>query len=168
MQFCVLLLISSCSSLITKEDCQKDMHTLGLEHGKHGGPNLAENIRRVCRNDLNLEPYITGFNTGWSDFCTPFHGFEMGKKADNYRSFCPAEKETLFREKYLIGKMVFEKNDQLQDLEDKIKELSSQLEKAQSNIALQDELKTYKDNLNSLKSEIQFLEIKGKSLIHTN
>jgi hypothetical protein len=160
--------MSSCSSLITKEDCQKDMYNLGLDHGKHGGANLVENIRRVCRNDLKLEAYTIGFKIGWSDFCTPFHGFEMGKKADNYRSFCPAEKEILFREKYLIGKIVFEKIDQQHDIEDKIKELSGQLEKDKSDIAIQDELKINKENLNSLKREIQFFELRGKSLVHTN
>ena len=92
------------------------MKTLGLNHGKHGLSNYSDEVRNVCiSNDksVNIEAYQIGFNMGWSDFCTPFHGFELGEKGDIYKSSCPAEKENLFREKYLIGKKVYEKKDQI-------------------------------------------------------
>ena len=144
---------------------------MGLEQGKKGMANLSDDIRRVCGGDklaASLEAYQNGFNTGWSTFCTSFHGFEMGKKGDIFKSYCPVEKEILFREKYLIGKMVYEKKDQLLDFEDKVKELTTQTEKNPNSSALKDELKLYKDNWNSLKREIEFLELKGLSLVHTN
>ena len=163
----LLLTVSSCSSLISKDDCKKDMSAFGLDQGKRGLTNLSEEIRRVCNENVNLEAYQIGFNTGWSDFCTSFHGFEMGKKGDIYKSFCPAEKEELFREKFLIGKTVYEKKDQVIEVEEKIKDLLEN-EKDQSSVTLTEELKRNQDYLRSLKREIQALEQKGLSLIHTN
>ena len=103
------------------------MHLMGLDQGKRGLNNLSENIRKVCiTNDktVNLEAYQAGFKIGWSIFCSPSNGYQMGKKADLYKSFCPDDKEDLFREKFLIGKKVNEKFDQVSELEDKIKELT--------------------------------------------
>ena len=168
LSFTFLLIIASCSSLISKEDCGKDMQSMGLDQGKRGLNNLAENIRRVCNTDdktVNLEAYQTGFKTGWSIFCSPINGFKMGKKGDLYKSFCPEDKEDLFREKFLIGKKVNEKNDQLSEYEDKIKELSQGGEK---DLSAREELTRTEESLRSLKREIQALEQKGMSLVHTN
>jgi hypothetical protein len=166
-----LLLAISCSSIISKDDCKKDMKLLGLDHGKRGLPNLSEELRRVCLTSsetVSLEAYQTGFNMGWSNFCTPFQGFEMGKKGDLYKSFCPPEKEDLFHEKFLIGKNVYEKKDQVSDIEEKIKELKATAEKDSASQASKDDLKRTEDYVLSLKREIQALEQKGMSLIHTN
>lgn len=147
------------------------MKYLGLDHGKRGLSNLSEELRRVCVTSdeaVNLEAYQMGFNMGWSNFCTPFQGFEMGKKGDLYKSFCPLEKEELFREKFLIGKKVYDKKDQVIEVEEKIKELKAASEKNPASQALKDDLKRTQDYMLSLKREIQALEQQGMSLIHTN
>lgn len=144
---------------------------MGLDHGKRGMPSLLEEVRKVCVTSdgfVNLEAYQTGFNMGWSDFCTPFHGFEIGKRGDLYKSFCPPEKEELFREKFLIGKKVYEKKDQVIEVEEKIKDLSNLSERDSTSVALKDELKKYQDYLRNLRREIQALEQQGMSLVHTN
>lgn len=163
-----LLLISSCSSLISKDDCKKDMLAFGLDHGKHALSNLSEDVRRVCVTSdetVDLEAYQKGFNIGWTTFCTPFHGFEMGSKGDIYKSFCPVEKEELFHEKFLIGKKVYEKKDQVIELEEKIKEITPNTEK---DLSAREELLKIQDYLRGLKREIQSLEQQGMSLVHTN
>jgi hypothetical protein len=163
-----VLFISSCSNLITKEDCKKDMLNMGLDHGKRGLSNLSDNIRRACdsgEQTISLEDYQTGFNRGWSAYCTSFNGFVMGKKGDNYKSFCPIEKEELFHEKFLIGKKVYEKKDQVIEVEEKIKELNQNTEK---DLSTKDELNKAEEYLRELKREIQSLEQKGMSLVHTN
>jgi len=147
------------------------MKTLGLEHGKKGLNRLTDEVRSVCvsgNGAVDLELYEAGFNMGWSTYCTPFNGFEMGRKGDSYKSFCPPEKEELFHEKFLIGKKVYEKKDQVIDLEEKIKELSKNDEKDQSPKVLNDELKKRQEHLLLLKREIQALEQQGMSLVHTN
>ncbi|MDO9184008.1 MAG: DUF2799 domain-containing protein [Bacteriovorax sp.] len=164
----VLILTTSCSSVISKNDCKKDMNAFGLDHGKHGLSSLADELRRVCttgESSVDLQAYQTGFNMGWSDFCTTFHGFEMGRKGDLYKSFCPLDKEELFHEKFLIGKKVYEKNDQVTEIEEKIKDLNPQ---AAQDLSKKEELIKIKDYLLALKREIQGLEQKGRSLIHTN
>lgn len=166
--FLVLLSINSCSSIISKEDCKKDMHSLGLDHGKRGFVTQIEEIRRICSNSenlINLESYNEGFQIGWSIFCTPAHGYEMGEKGDSYKSFCPKDKEDLFHEKFLIGKKINTKRDQVSELEDKIKDFSQTSEKDPS---MKEELIQSEASLLALKREIQSLEQKGMSPIHTN
>lgn len=144
------------------------MQSLGIEHGKKGFSRLTEDVRAVCMNNdktVSLERYETGFNMGWSAYCTSFNGFEMGRKGDNYKSFCPPEKESLFHEKFLIGKTVYEKKDEVEELEEKIKDLNSIADK---DMATKDELRKNQELLLSLKRDIQVLEQKGVSLIHTN
>lgn len=165
-----LFIISSCSSIISKEDCKRDMSGLGLEHGTKGLSKLTDEVRTVCvKNDqtVNLEQYEAGFNMGWSSYCTSFNGFDMGRKGDIYKSFCPPDKEDLFREKFLIGKKVYEKKDQVIELEEKIKQISIDTEKESSSAASKDELKKFQNHLRSLKREIQALEQQGTSLVHT-
>jgi hypothetical protein len=158
--------------MISKDDCKKDMLELGLLHGTKGHNKLTDELRSICvtsTETINLELYETGFNKGWRLYCSSYNGFEMGRKADTYRSFCPLEKEDLFHEKFLIGKMVYEKNDQVMDIEDKINKITFNPEKEASSLNLQkDELKRLQDYLRSLKNEIQALEQKGTSLVHTN
>lgn len=147
------------------------MKSLGLEHGKKGLAKLTDEVRSTCVNNnqsVDLELYEEGFNIGWSTYCTPFNGYEMGKMGDSYKSFCPFEKEDLFREKFLIGKKVYEKKDQVIELEEKIKALSKNEEKDESPRVLNDELKKRQQHLLLLKREIQVLEQQGTSLIHTN
>lgn len=163
-----LITFNSCSSVVSKDDCKKDMLELGLEHGKKGLNKLTDEVRSACisaEQTLDLELYEKGFNMGWSSYCIPFNGFDMGRKGDIYKSYCPPEKEELFREKFLIGKKVNEKKDQVSEIQEKIKELSvgsdiSALEK--------EELKKLKDYLQTLNRDIQILEQQGMSLIHTN
>lgn len=143
---------------------------LGLDHGKRGMSRLTDEIRSTCQSGdtiVNLEGYEKGFTMGWSSYCTAFHGFDMGVKGDLYKSFCPPEKESLFREKFLIGKQVYEKKDQVKEIEEKVQDLSSNIDK-DSSAASVDELKRMKDYLRSLKNEIQKLEQLGTSLVHTN
>lgn len=137
---------------------------MGLDHGRRGMSSLSEEIRKVCitsTQTVDLEAYQKGFYVGWSNFCTPFRGFSMGAAGDIYKSYCPPEKEALFHEKFLIGKEVYEKKDQVTELEAKIKNLSG-------NPNFKDEMKKYENDLMVLNREIQALEQKGKSLIHTN
>ncbi|RPJ75000.1 MAG: DUF2799 domain-containing protein, partial [Alphaproteobacteria bacterium] len=75
----LLLLITSCSSVISKDDCTKDMKSLGLEHGKKGLSSLADEVRSVCVNgkqSVDLELYEAGFKIGWNTYCTSFNGYE--------------------------------------------------------------------------------------------
>lgn len=164
----VLLLTGSCTTVTNKSDCKKDMNVLGFEHGSRGHSNLSDEVRKVCGTNektLNYDSYQKGFITGWINYCTPFRGFEMGKKGDIYKSYCPAEKEALFHEKFLTGKRLVDKKDQVNDLEEKIKELSSNSEK---DLPVQAELKKLQENLRDLNRDIQRLEQDGKSQIHTN
>jgi hypothetical protein len=145
------------------------MHSLGLEHGRRGLNDLLDDVRSTCgATAVGLENYGSGFSSGWDIFCTTYNGFQMGKKGDPYRSYCSALKEDLFHEKYFIGKKVYEKNDQVADLEEKIQDLVVEIEKDSTSFSLKDELKKYQNEFLILKREIQALEQQGISLVHSN
>jgi hypothetical protein len=160
---------TSCSS-ISKEDCNKNMQAFGRDQGTKGKPNLLEDIRKSCSRgnpSIDLGAYQMGFEQGWNEYCTTFNGFKMGEKGDTYKSFCPPEKEDLFHEKFLIGKQVYEKKDQVKELQDKLMDLSEE-GKDLTNPSIHDEMARLKDLIWTTNREIQSLEQKGKSLVHTD
>lgn len=176
MKLCVpfsLLLLSfaftSCSS-ISREDCSKDMRDFGYEHGRKGMSNLLEDVRKTCQKHeppVDLARYQTGFEAGWTEYCTPFNGYRMGVKGDLYKSFCPPEREDLFHDRFLIGKKVYDKKDQAKELEEKILDLSED-GKDLTSPSTHDELNRYRTELRDLNKEIQGLEQQGMSNVHIN
>ncbi len=163
------LALTSCSS-ISKEDCSKDMHDLGYEQGRKGMNNLLEDVRNTCLRQnpsLDLAKYQSGFEDGWGEYCTPFNGYRMGAKGDVYKSYCPEEKEDLFHVRFLIGKKVYEKNDQVRELQEKIMDLSSDPKDLQTP-AVRDELNNLKNEMKDLTNEIQRLEQQGLANVHLN
>jgi polyhydroxyalkanoate synthesis regulator phasin len=137
------------------------MKAFGLDQGRKGQNNLSEDIRKICvrpNSIIDLEGYDKGFNSGWSEYCTPINGLENGKKGEIYKSYCPPEKEDLYHEKFLIGKKIYEKKDQASEIETKIKEL---IPGAQHDLASKEELNRLKESLLELNREIQSLEQSG-------
>lgn len=155
------LLFASCST-IDKKDCNTDMHELGLRQGRMGSPKkYTDEIRNVCRNRqpfVDLQQYELGFKKGWIEFCRPANALAMGKADDPYASFCPENRENLFREKYLIGKQIHELKDQEEELAEEIESLRTDHEKDDDSLA---ELKRLEKDLVDLRRNIQQLEIKG-------
>lgn len=157
----VSLTLISCST-ISKKDCDKNMRELGLAQGRAGSPKkYTDDLRNVCmgRNpNIDLEAYEKGFYQGWMEYCLPNRAFEMGKRSDRYFSFCPAERESMFREKYLIGKHVFELKDEEEELKERLEELKPTIT---TNSADSDEYHKIQKGLDKLRSEIQALEVEG-------
>ncbi len=164
--FCYFFIISfvtlsSCST-ISKKDCEKDMMALGLQQGRAGSAKkYTDDLRNVCmgkKPNINLEAYEMGFYKGWAEYCLPNRAFEMGKKADRYFSFCPAERESQFREKYLIGKHHFELKDTEAEIVSKINEIKPDINK---NASDNDQYVKLQQELEKVKREIQALEVEG-------
>jgi hypothetical protein len=155
------LLLASCST-ISKKDCNKDMIKFGLEQGRAGSPKkYTDEISSVCLSNnpnLDLSGYEKGFYQGWSEFCLPNRAFEMGKKSDRYISFCPAERESQFREKYLIGKHHFELKDIEMDIVQKMNDIRPDINKSTIDYDNYIKLQT---ELEKVRREIQALEVEG-------
>lgn len=157
----ILPLAYSCST-ITKKDCFKDMKELGLAQGREGSPKkYTDDLRDTCMGknpSIDLESYEKGFYQGWMEYCLPNKAYEMGKRSDRYFSFCPPERESMFREKYLLGKHVFELKDEEEELKDRLEVLKPTIS---TNSADSDEYHKIQKGLEKLRSEIQALEIEG-------
>jgi hypothetical protein len=158
----LFLTFVSCST-IDKKDCSKDMKELGMAHGRSGSPKkFTDELRKVCspkNPSIDLESYEIGFSKGWLEYCLPTRSFEMGKKNDSYVSFCPPEREDMFREKYLIGKRYFELKDTEEDVVDELERLKLTMNEEPSDL---EEHKILTKELEALRREIQKVELEGK------
>lgn len=125
------------------------MYNFGLDQGKIGSQKkYTDDLRNKCSGinpNIDLEGYEKGFMQGWMQFCVPTKAFDMGRSGDRYFSFCPSEREDLFREKYLAGKHYNE----LKDVED---DILVKLEEARSTV---NESPTNLDNYNQLQKELE-------------
>ncbi len=155
------LFTTGCSS-IDKKDCQSDMTEMGLKHGRMGSPKkFTDQLRSICSGGghvIDLEKYEKSFHLGWGDYCTPSNALSLGKTSDPYVSFCPAQKEAIFREKYLIGKRINELKDIEDELMDEITELR---EDALNGEVPPDEVKKLEKDLIDLRKNRAELEING-------
>jgi hypothetical protein len=155
------ILALSCST-IKKQDCTKDMHALGLFHGRAGSPKkYTDEIRNRCMGNnpnIDLEGYEKGFNQGWMEYCLPNRAFEMGKRSDRYFSFCPAEREAMFREKYLVGKHHAELKDTEEEIVEKIEEIRPTINESATNF---DDYTKLQKELEKVRRDIQALEVEG-------
>lgn len=156
-----LLSLSSCST-ITKKDCEADMYQFGLNHGRNGSPKkFTEQLRSTCylsAPPVDLENYEKGFEAGWKEYCRPANALSLGKISDPYVSFCPSEKEAVFREKYLIGKRINE----LKDIENEmIDELADLREDSADGEAQPEEIRKKEKDLVDIRKSITELEIAG-------
>jgi peptidoglycan hydrolase CwlO-like protein len=156
-----LMLFSSCST-IHKKDCAKDMNAFGLSQGRLGSPKkYTDELRDKCLGsypNIDLEAYEKGFYQGWTEYCLPNRAFEMGKKSDIYVSFCPIERESMFRQKYLIGKHHAELKDVEQEIMDKLEEIKPTIKESATNF---DDFTKLQKELEKVKRDIQALEVEG-------
>jgi hypothetical protein len=159
---CLLPLVLTACSSIDKRDCDKDMHELGLRHGRMGSPRkYTEEIRGVCSNHnppIDLERYEKGFTIGWIEYCRPVNALILGKADDRYVSYCPENRENVFREKYYIGKRISELKIQVDELNDEIADV--RIDAANDDKAAF-ELKKLEKSLDEINRDIQNLEIEG-------
>lgn len=138
------------------------MNVLGLSQGRAGSPKkYTDKLRDTCMShkpDIDLAAYEKGFYQGWMEYCLPNKAFELGKRSDRYFSFCPPERESSFREKYLIGKHHAELKDVETDIVDKMEEMRPHI--SESVINLDDYTKLQKE-LEKVRRELQALEVEG-------
>lgn len=138
------------------------MKDLGLFHGRNGSPKkYTDELRDTCMRShpsIDLESYEKGFYQGWMEYCLPNRAFEMGKKADRYISFCPAEREAGFREKYLLGKHHYELKDVEEEIVSKMEELKPTISTSTSDL---DEHSKLQKELDKTRREIQAIEVEG-------
>lgn len=157
-----LTFLAACSS-INKKDCNKDMRSFGLSQGRAGSPKKqTDSLRKVCssRNpNIDLQAYEEGFYQGWTEYCLPNKAFEMGKRDESYASFCPPEREELFREKYLIGKRYYELKDSESNIVMKINELRPTITQNSSDLESYNELNK---EVESIRRELMQVEAEGR------
>jgi hypothetical protein len=138
------------------------MKAFGLSQGRIGSPKkYTDELRDKCMSsypNIDLESYEKGFYQGWAEYCLPNRSFDMGRKSDPYVSFCPPEREAMFRQKYLIGKHHAELKDVEQEMSEKLEDMKPNIN--ESSINFDNYVKLQKE-LEKVRRDIQALEVEG-------
>ena len=111
-----LTLLSSCETIplpvVTKKvDCQGlNWFEKGRSQGAKGQASQFLEESKKCR-DISLDQknsYLNGWQTGVNQFCTPEHGFSLGRAGQAYNQICPARQAQGFLEALELGQKVLE------------------------------------------------------------
>lgn len=149
-----LLVQGGCATLSKDECLRADWHRIGWEDGIKGYPfERIEDHRKACGEfgiSPNPAPYRSGRNEGLMHYCTPSSGFEQGKSGATYHYVCPRELEADFMRGFRVGTQIHDLNQQIHQLEGKIKAKEKEQEKDKLS---EDQRKNSRGNIHDLQRE---------------
>lgn len=162
-----LLAQGGCATLSKDECLRADWQRIGWEDGIKGYPfERIENHRKACGEfgiTPNPGPYRSGRNEGLTHYCTPSSGFEQGKSGASYHYVCPRELEADFMRGFRVGTQVHDLNQQIYQVDGKIKSKEKELEKdklsEEQRKALRDRIRDLQRERNHLRSLRQTMEL---------
>lgn len=156
---CFVLIIATlagCETMSKKECLSADWRQVGYQAGREGkARSYIEDIAESCAK-TNVTPdrrlYFSGWELGVREYCTPQHGFDMGKNGTGYRAVCPPESASRFEAAYQRGHRIYEARQNVAQLEDKRHQQEERLEKA----ATDDQKKHIRDELAELDRQLRY------------
>ena len=156
-----------CATLSEKECLQGDWKSIGYQDGTRGHLlNRFEQHREACA-DLNISPdfeaYKIGHQEGLTVYCEAGKGFELGEQVKDYNGVCPNHLEAAFLEQYMRGLETTHRF-VLQDIKAEENELYYK-ERLLINIENQEERNKIKEELKTLNSKINSLNVKHRDII---
>ena len=96
-------------------------YALGLEHGSFGKPKLT-----VCP---VLTEYHQGYAQGQASYCSYESGYQTGLTNRDYNDVCQGDAKQTFQRGYNVGKHIFELRIQLQQLDEQLQLIVTELTK---------------------------------------
>lgn len=135
---------ASCNSL--------DWFEIGRQSGTAGHPPALASEKKRCSGQLDASAqalYITGYNKGLSDFCTPENGYTLGRSGSPTSSACPITSRTNFQVAYKRGVRAKELSEENLQIDRKITSINEKLKTKDRN-QTKSKLKT---ELNGLKQQ---------------
>lgn len=130
---CVVML-SACSSMSEQECKNADWRKVGYEDGRSGKytTSFDEYVKDCSK--AKVEPdnqaYLLGREDGLRLYCTPEHGFDLGKSGYSAHSVCPTETSTDFMDSYREGSKVHQAQVRVNDLEKERTRIKDDIEKS--------------------------------------
>ena len=157
--------LSGCETMSKGECLSADWFQVGYQAGRAGTERShIEDIAKSCAK-TNITPdregYFSGRSEGLREYCTPEHGFNLGKNGTRFNRVCPPETANRFESSYQQGYQIYDARQQVQRLEDKRHKLERQLEKASTDKIKQDirdDLAGLDKRLRSARDTLRFVE----------
>ena len=152
----IVVTLAGCETM-SKEECRTaDWFQVGYQDGQDGkARSQIENIAESCAK-ANVVPdrerYFKGLKKGLREYCTPEHGFYLGKNGTSYNRVCPPESAGRFEEAYNEGHRIYDARQEVSRLEENSHKLEDQLSKAKTD----DEKKRIRDKLEVLDRRLRF------------
>ncbi len=127
-----LLLISGCATLSQTQCESRDWFHFGYLDGKNGRPQgRIDDHREACAEygiRVNSQDYRRGYNKGVVEYCTPRNGLRVGQRGDYYHGVCPSYLAREFERNYELGHRYYELEQDLNDVDYKIRQLEHKLD----------------------------------------
>lgn len=116
-----LLVLGGCASMSPQECRTADWYDVGQRDGQNGySRGNIENHVKAC-GEVHINPDRALYQKGWArgivSYCTPHNGMEVGRRGSSYSGSCPAELEPAFRERYRLGREVYDAQQELNRLD---------------------------------------------------
>ena len=130
---CVLML-AACSSMSEKECKSADWRKVGYEDGSAGKyTSIFDEYVKDC-GKVKVTPdnqaYLLGRDDGLRNYCTPEHGFYLGKSGYSANSVCPYTSATDFMDSFREGNKVHQAQVRVNDLERERTRIKDDIEKS--------------------------------------
>lgn len=152
----IAVALSGCETMSKEECLSADWYQVGYQDGRDGkARSQIENIAKSCAKTNVIpdrERYFSGRNRGLHEYCTPEHGFYLGKDGASYNRVCPPESADSFEAAYNEGYRIYDARQRVRRLEEKRHALEDKLSKATSD----EDKRHIRDDLDDLDRRLRF------------
>lgn len=129
--FIVASLMTGCATLDESECRSANWFEFGKNDGALGYSRTRfEEHRQACSKfglAADTEAWEQGYSAGLEGYCSINNGYQIGRRGGYYGRVCPAGLDDDFSSAYALGRDVYEVEQQLDQVSDRIKALESRL-----------------------------------------
>ncbi|OCW59198.1 DUF2799 domain-containing protein [Hoeflea olei] len=123
-------LAASCQTM-SKEECSvADWRVVGEQDGAAGyapQDRFAGHVKACTKAGVNPDQtlWYQGYQQGLPRYCTPLNGLSVGSQGKSYANVCPTNLDPAFREGYDLGRIHYDKKQEISNLEMRIRTLEA-------------------------------------------
>ncbi len=129
--FSALIILNACATLDEGECLSANWHEIGYQDGSKGfKPERYQKHNEACQEHnvrVNTADYHDGWGEGITQYCTEDNGWRVGLEGKTYHKSCPIHLERIFFNAYQLGRGISEKEQYLDDINDKLERIADKL-----------------------------------------
>lgn len=127
----LVVTMAGCETMSREECLSADWYQTGYQDGRDGRDRARiESITESCAKTSvspDRKQYFLGRDRGLLEYCTPAHGFDLGKNGSSYNRVCSPQTAENFEQAYNEGKRIYDARQRLKQLEVKRHQLEEKL-----------------------------------------